>query len=89
MLCVVCCVLCVVCCVLCVFFFVVFFIYLALPTRAGSPQKHMPVTVGSFCITHPVNFPFGKKPEYPEETHDFRQSLGFYSFHMRTGFEPQ
>ena len=23
----------------------------------------------------------------PEETHDFWQSIGFYSFHMRTGFE--
>jgi hypothetical protein len=63
------------------------FIYLALPTRAGSPQQHMPITVGPFCLTHPVNFPCGRKPEYPEETHDFRQSVDFYSFHMRTGFE--
>ena len=60
--------------------------YLALPTRAGSPQQHMPITVGPFCLTHPVNFPCGRKPEYPEETHDFRQSVDFYSFHMRTGF---
>jgi hypothetical protein len=30
------------------------FIYLALPTRAGSPQQHMPITVGPFCLTHPV-----------------------------------
>ena len=65
----------------------VLFIYLALPTRAGSPQQHMPITVGPFCLTHPVNFPCGRKPEYPEETHDFRQSVDFYSFHMRTGFE--
>ena len=63
------------------------FIYLALPTRAGSPQQHIPITVGPFCLTHPVNFPCGRKPEYPEETHDFRQSVDFYSFHMRTGFE--
>jgi hypothetical protein len=63
------------------------FIYLALPTRAGSPQQHMPITVGPFCLTHPVNFPCGRKPEYPEETHNFRQSVDFYSFHMRTGFE--
>jgi hypothetical protein len=62
-------------------------IYLALPTRAGSPQQHMPITVGPFCLTHPVNFPCGRKPEHPEETHDFRQSVDFYSFHMRTGFE--
>ena len=53
------------------------FIYLALPTRAGSPQQHMPITVGPFCLTHPVNFPCGRKPEYPEETHDFRQSVDF------------
>jgi hypothetical protein len=39
------------------------------------------------CLTHPVNFPCGRKPEYPEKTHDFRQSVDFYSFHMRTGFE--
>ena len=57
------------------------FIYLALPTRAGSPQQHMPITVGPFCLTHPVNFPCGRKPEYPEETHDFRQSVDFYSSH--------
>jgi hypothetical protein len=63
------------------------FIYLALPTRAGSPQQHMPITVGPFCLTHPVNFPCGRKPEYAEETHDFRQSVDFYSFHVRTGFE--
>ena len=63
------------------------FIYLALPARAGSPQQHMPITVGPFCLTHPVNFPCGRKPEYPEETHDSRQSVDFYSFHMGTGFE--
>ena len=67
--------------------FIFLFIYLALPTRAGSPQQHMPITVGPFCLTHPVNFPCGRKPEYPEETHDFRQSVDFYSFHMRAGFE--
>ena len=67
--------------------FIYLFIYLALPTRAGSPQQHMPITVGPFCLTHPVNFPCGRKPEYPEETHDFRQSVDFYSFHMTTGFE--
>ena len=69
----------------CMHVFILF--YLALPTRAGSPQQHMPITVGPFCLTHPVNFPCGRKPEYPEETHDFRQSVDFYSFHVRTGFE--
>jgi hypothetical protein len=52
-----------------------------LPTRAGSPQQHMPITVGPFYLTHPVNFPCGRKPEYPGKTHDFRQSVDFYSSH--------
>jgi hypothetical protein len=62
-------------------------LYLALPTRAGSPQQRMPITVGPFYLTHPVNFPCERKPEYPGKTHDFRQSVDFYSFHMRTGSE--
>ena len=32
-------------------------------------------------------FPVGET-EVPGENHDFRQSVGLYSFHMRTGFEP-
>jgi hypothetical protein len=66
-------------------YFILF--YLALPTRAGSPQQNMPITVGPFYLTHTVHFPCGRKPEYPGKTHNFRQSLDFYSFHMRTGFE--
>ena len=31
----------------------------------------MPITVGPFCLTHPVNFPCGRKPEYSEKTHDY------------------
>ena len=69
------------------FIYLFLFIYLALPTRAGSPQQHMPITVGPFYLTHPVNFPCGREPEYPGKTHDFRQSVDFNSFHMRTGFE--
>jgi hypothetical protein len=64
-----------------------YFILLDLPTRAGSPQQHKPITVGPFYLTHPVNFPCGRKPEYPGKTHDFGRALTFYSFHMRTGFE--
>ena len=58
-------------------FFIYF--YLALPTRAGSPQQHRPITVGSFCLTHPVNFPCGRKPEYPEKTECW-QSVDFLLF---------
>ena len=28
-----------------------------------------------FILTHPVNFPCGRKPGHPEKTHDFRQSV--------------
>jgi hypothetical protein len=68
-------------------FYFIFFILLDLPTRAGSPQQHKPITVGPFYLTHPVNFRCGRKPEYPGKTHDFGRALTFYSFHMRTGFE--
>jgi hypothetical protein len=67
--------------------FVYLFVYLALPTMAGSPQQHYANYCGPFYLTHPVNFPCGRKPRYPEKTHDFRQSVDFYSFHMRTGFK--
>jgi hypothetical protein len=40
----------------------------------------MPITVGPFYLTHPVNFPCGRKPEYPGKTHDFRQSVDFLLF---------
>ena len=56
-------------------------------TRAGTPQQREPITVGPYHLTHPAYFPYGRKPECPEETHDFRQSVDFYSFHMRTEFE--
>jgi hypothetical protein len=47
----------------------------------------MPITVGPHYLTHPVNFPCGRKPEYPEKTHDLPQSVDLCSSHMRTGFE--
>jgi hypothetical protein len=46
----------------------IIFIYLALPTRAGSPQQHMPITVGPFTSptlsTSPVggNWSTRRKP---------------------------
>jgi hypothetical protein len=33
-----------------------------------------------FYLTHPVNFTCGRKPEYSEKTHDFRQSVDFLLF---------
>ena len=49
-------------------------------TRAGSPQQREPITVGPYYLSHPVNIPCGRKPEYPEKTHDFRQSVDFTLF---------
>ena len=60
--------------------------YLAFTTRAGSPQQRGPITVGTYYLFHPVNFPCGRKTEYPEKTHDSAERR-LYSFHMRTGFE--
>jgi hypothetical protein len=34
-----------------------------------------------FILTHPVNFPCGRKPELPEKTHDFRQSVDWLFSH--------
>ena len=60
------------------FIFIFYFIYLA--TGAGSPQQREPITVGPYYLSLPVNFPCGRKPEYAERTHDFRQSVDFTLF---------
>ena len=52
-----------------------FFIELNYATRAGSPQQCEPVTVGPYDLTHPVNFPFGRKLEYPEHPTIFGRAL--------------
>ncbi len=57
--------------------------YLTSPTKVGSPQQLMPITVDTHYLTHPVNFPCGRKPEYPEKTHDLPQSVDLYSFHKK------
>ena len=57
-----------------------FFIYSSLPTGAGSPQQHVPITLGPYYLSHPVNFPCGRKPEYPEKTQDFQQSVDYTLF---------
>ena len=61
------------------FFFILFFLF-SFPTRARSPRQREPITVGPYYLTHPVNFPCGRKPEYPEKTHDFRQSVDYTLF---------
>jgi hypothetical protein len=37
-----------------------------------------------FILTHPVNFPCGRKPERPEKTHDFRKSVDWLFSHEST-----
>jgi hypothetical protein len=34
-----------------------------------------------FILTHLDNFPCERKPEHPEKTHDFRQSVGWLFSH--------
>jgi hypothetical protein len=34
-----------------------------------------------FILTHLVNFPCARKPEHPEKTHDFRQSVDWLFSH--------
>lgn len=50
---------------------------------AYSPQKHIANTMGSYYLTHSVNFRRGRKPM------TFGRALSYHlhSFHMRTGFE--
>jgi hypothetical protein len=35
----------------------------------------------TFILTHPANLPRGRKPERPEKTHDFRQSVDWLFSH--------
>ena len=52
----------------------------SLPTGAASPQQREPITVGPYYLSHPVNFPCGRKLEYPEKTQDFQQSIDYTLF---------
>ena len=64
------------------------FTYLALSQKQDHCNSICQLLhVDPYYLTHCVNFLCGTKPEYPEEAHDFQQSVDLYSFHMRTGFE--
>ena len=40
-------------------------------------------------LTHPANFPCGRKPEHPEKTHEFRQSVDrLFSHEFLARIEP-
>jgi hypothetical protein len=49
------------------------FIYLALPTRAGSPQLHMPINVGPFTQPTLSTFPVGGN----------RSTLSIYTIYIK------
>jgi hypothetical protein len=40
-----------------------------------SAPRFRGLCLTAFIPTHPVNFSRGRKPEHPEKTHDFRQSV--------------
>ena len=58
-------------------FIVSLFLYIlfSLATGTGSPQQREPNTVGPYYLSHPVNFPCGRKSEYPEKTPTFDRAL--------------
>ena len=45
----------------------------------------MPIIVGPYYLTHPVNFPCRRKLEYPVKSQVFGLSVDLLSFHMKTG----
>ena len=67
-----------------------FIFILASSTGAGSPQQRGPVfqALGPYYLSLPVNFPRRRKPEYPEKTHDFRQSVDYTHFTRGLGSSP-
>lgn len=56
----------------------IFFNLFSFATRVGSAQQREPIIVGPYCLTHPVNFPCQRKPDYLGETYDFQQSVDLY-----------
>lgn len=61
---------------------------IALPQEQW-PQQHMLITVGLCHQTHPVNLTYGRKPEYPEENHDFRQMVDIFHFSITSIIKTQ
>ena len=66
------------------------FFYLAWPRGPGhhNSVSHL-LWARITYLSHPVNFPCQRKPEYPEKSHDFRQSVlvqdlsrTLYAFHL-------
>ena len=53
-----------------------FFLYFII-LKVGYSQQRGPIAAGPYYVTRPVNFPCGRRPKYPEETHAFRQSVDY------------
>ena len=59
-------------------FFLIFLFSLA-SHKGRAPQQREPITVGLYYLSQTVNFPCWRKPEYPEKTRDYRQSVILFS----------
>jgi hypothetical protein len=52
------------------------YVYYLLSLKTNYLYNNCDITfLTMFIFTHPVNFPCGRKPERPEKTQDFRQSV--------------
>ena len=59
----------------------ILFILLDLPTRAGSPQQHKPITVGPFFLPNPpCQLSLWEETGVPGENPRLRQSVDFLLF---------
>ena len=61
-------------------FILFIFILLDLPTRAGSPQQHKPITVGPFLPNPPCQLSLWEETGVPGENPRLRQSVDFLLF---------
>ena len=49
--------------------------FLSLPLLTGFWSERFESQSYLYNPNYPINIPCGKKPEYPEKTHDFRQRV--------------
>ena len=59
---------------------VCFFYFYSVSFYLAPPQGQVTTTAEPIAVTHPVNFPCGRKPEYAEKIHDFRQRVDYTLF---------
>ena len=59
---------------------IILFFYLAYPQEQGHHNSVSQLLSARYYLSHPVNFPCGRKPKYPEKTQDFQQSIDYTLF---------